>query len=164
MLPDFYQRYVNNFDGLTVAGGMLHEKDLAIGFYKSIDPAIYEHRYATNKWSIKEILGHVIDGERIFGYRALRFARNDGTELPGFDENGFVPEMNTENRTFETLISEFANIRTCSIDLWSGFTNEMLLRRGMASGTEFTVEEIGKILVGHEIHHRKIIRERYLKE
>ena len=119
-LPEFYQRYVDNFNAPSVAAALLMEGDQALDFYKSIGPGLYDFRYAPNKWTVKEVLAHVIDGERIFAYRALRFSRNDETELAGFDENEYAREMNIENRSFSTLITEFANLRATSVDLWSG--------------------------------------------
>ena len=164
MLPEFYQRYVDRFDGQTVAAGMAVAGNQAVDFYKGIPSELYNYRYADGKWTIKEVLAHIIDGERIFAYRALRFARNDQTELPGFDENQYATEMNIEERSFPALIEEFMNVRSTSVDLWTGFSDEMLNRKGVASGVEFSVEDIGKILVGHEKHHRNVVVERYLNQ
>ena len=161
-VPDFYRGYIDNFQGDTLIKGMILSGDEALDFYKSLGPGVYDFRYAKGKWSVREILGHIIDAERVFSYRALRFARGDNTPLPGFDQDLWIPNMNIERRTMNYLVSEFAGLRASTVDLFSSFGEEVYGNVGTASGGEFTVEQVGKILVGHEIHHRKIIKERYL--
>ena len=161
-VPDFYRGYIDNFQGDTLIKGMILSGDEALDFYKSLGPGVYDFRYVAGKWSVREILGHIIDTERVFSYRALRFARGDETPLPGFDQDLWIPNMNIERRTMNYLVSEFAGLRASTIDLFSSFGEEVYGSIGTASGGKFTVEQVGKILVGHEIHHRKIIKERYL--
>lgn len=161
-LPEFYQRYISNYQGESLVRELMIQGDQALDFYRSISESYSEHRYAPGKWSIQEVLAHVIDAERIFAARMLRFARNDSTSLPGFDENQYAGEMNIENRKYHDLINELANVRASTTDLVNSFNMEMLQRSGEASGNIFSVEQICKVIIGHEMHHRRIIEERYL--
>jgi hypothetical protein len=118
--------------------------------------------YADGKWTIREMLCHVMDAERIFCYRALRFARNDKTPLSSFEENDYAPQANASGRSLQKIASEMVHLRASTIDLFESFTPEMLVRKGTASGKEISVVAIGFIVAGHETHHRKILLERYL--
>ncbi len=163
-IPSFYQKYIDQYHGNTLVQEVLIQGDLAIDFYRKIPESMGNFRYDTGKWSIREILGHILDGERVFAYRILRFARNDKTALSGFEQDDYIPEMNLGNRGIFQLTNEFANLRATTVDLFQSLNEEMLNRTGTASGVEFRVEELCKILIGHEIHHRNIIAERYLKD
>jgi uncharacterized damage-inducible protein DinB len=121
-----------------------------------------DYRYGEDKWTVREVLCHLLDAERIFAYRALRFARNDNTQLHGFDENVYVPESNASNRTLKKIGDEFTHLRASTVDMFESFTEDMLRRRGVASGNEISVLGLGFIISGHEAHHRKILTERYL--
>lgn len=123
-----------------------------------------DFRYAEGKWSIREVLCHLLDAERIFAYRALRFARNDSTQLPGFDENAYTPESNAGGRSLKKIGDEFTHLRASTVDMFEGFTEEMLRRRGVASNNEMSVLALGFVIAGHETHHRKILSERYLAQ
>ncbi len=122
-----------------------------------------EYRYEKGKWSIKELICHMMDAERIFAYRALRFARNDATELAAFEENDYAPQANAHGRTIKQLLQEATTLRKTTIDLFSSFTPEMLERKGTANKNVVSVINIGYIIAGHETHHRNILNERYLK-
>ena len=122
-----------------------------------------QYRYAEGKWSIKEIIGHLSDAERIFAYRALRFARKDTTDLSGFDENVYVPASNAHNRSIFELLAEFTVVRAATLALLSSFTDEMLLQRGTANGKAVSVRALAYIICGHEMHHLAVIKERYIK-
>jgi uncharacterized damage-inducible protein DinB len=118
--------------------------------------------YAPGKWTIKELLCHMIDAERIFAYRALRFARNDQTPLSGFEENDYAPEANADNRAIADIVAEMKRLRLTTIDLYRGFAPAMLDRTGSANNATLSVRNLGFIIAGHETHHRKILTERYL--
>jgi len=118
--------------------------------------------YDENKWTIKELVQHMIDTERVMSYGALRISRNDKIALPGFDENDYVLNANANQIPFVELLKEFSLVRKSSIAMYKGFTDEMLLHKGTASGTNVSVRALGYILTGHVLHHLKIIRERYL--
>jgi hypothetical protein len=120
------------------------------------------HEYQVGKWSTKEVIGHIIDTERIVAYRALRFARIDNTSLPGYDEVLFGDTSNTGQRDIQKLIAEFVAVRQATILLFESFNEEMLAERGIASNFEISVPALGFAILGHCIHHLQIIDERYL--
>jgi hypothetical protein len=121
-----------------------------------------DHRYAPGKWSVKEVVGHVADTERIFAYRALRFARGDRTPLPGYEQDDFIRGGNFSARPLAEIAGELRSVRMASITLFAGLSEEALLRRGPANNVEFSVRALAWIIAGHERHHAKIIRDRYL--
>lgn len=123
-----------------------------------------EFSYAANKWSIKQIIAHVTDTERIFAYRALRFARNDQNPLSGFDENLYAPESNAHHRSKQELTDEWVAVRKATIELFKGFTLDMCVRKGVASNHEISVRALGYAIVGHTLHHQQVIIERYLAD
>jgi len=120
------------------------------------------HAYAPGKWTIKELLCHMADAERIFCYRALRFARNDKTPLHGFEEKDYAPEANAASRTVVTIAAELHRLRLTTIDLYRSFSPAMLDRVGTANNATLSVRNIGFIISGHETHHRMILEDRYL--
>ncbi len=119
-------------------------------------------RYAPDKWTIKEILVHVMDTERIFAYRALRIARNDKTELPGYEQNDYVPYSRANERSLGNIFEEYAAVRVATLSLFQSFSDEDVLRCGTANGNPVSVRALAYLVAGHELHHMKIIRERYL--
>lgn len=131
-------------------------------FFSEIPPGKVDYRYAENKWSIKEMLQHVIDAERIFAYRALRIARKDTTPLPGFDENTYAVASNADARTWEDLLEEFKAVRRSTDLLLKSFTEEQYRQMGTTNGQPASVSAIGFTLYGHMLHHKNILQERYL--
>jgi hypothetical protein len=119
------------------------------------------HRYGPDKWTIREVIGHVIDAERIFSYRALRFARADQTLLPGFDENEFVKTAGSDQRTLADLAREFAAVRESSVLMFDSFPDQVWARSGTASGVAMSVRAAAYVVAGHPRHHLTILRERY---
>jgi uncharacterized damage-inducible protein DinB len=119
-------------------------------------------RYAPGKWSIKEVIGHMIDSERVFGHRAFHIARNDATPLPGFEQDDYVNAGNFDDRSLSDLIEEFEQVRRATLCMLRSLTEEAWLRRGVANETEVSVRALAYIMAGHEAHHMQIIRERYL--
>jgi uncharacterized damage-inducible protein DinB len=119
-------------------------------------------RYAGGKWTIKEILLHIVDDERIYAYRALRFARNDKTELPGFEQDDYAMHSAANERDIKDILKEFATVRRATISLFEGLEGEALLRAGVADGKVMSVRAAAYHIAGHELHHVRIIRERYL--
>jgi len=118
-------------------------------------------RYAPGKWTVKEVLGHITDTERIFAYRALRFARADQTPLPGFEQDDYVRSGGFSERTLADLAEEFGTVRSASISLFRSFKQDAWPRRGKANEKEVTVRALAFITAGHQIHHRIILEERY---
>lgn len=133
-----------------------------IKFVQNIPMDKFDYRYAEGKWTIKDIIQHLIDAERIFSYRALRISRNDKTPLPGFDENFYVDNTNANDRSIQDLLTELAVVRQSTLSLYKSFTQEQLARIGTASDKEVSVRAIGFIIIGHQKHHQKIFEERYL--
>lgn len=121
-----------------------------------------DYRYAEGKWSIKELIQHLIDSERVFAYRAMRFARNDKTDLPGFDHDNYVPESQCDRLTLTGVLQEFQVVRAGSIALFASFSDEIMARTGTANGNPMSVNAAAFLILGHEMHHRMIIQERYL--
>jgi hypothetical protein len=119
-------------------------------------------RYLPEKWSVKEVIGHIIDVERIFAYRALRFARNDKTPLPEFDDEEYIKYANFDTRTLIDIADEFRVIRESTLTMFYSFEDEIYDRIGTAGGYKFTVRAIPFIIAGHEVHHRHVIREKYM--
>ena len=122
-----------------------------------------DYAYAPGKWTIKEVLGHVADGERVFSYRALTFARGDGGPLPGFDEQAWTPASGARSRTMAELLDELAAVRGATLALLRGLPSEAPTRRGTANDQPITVRALAWIIAGHERHHLRILRERYLQ-
>jgi len=122
------------------------------------------YRYAADKWSIKELLVHLIDTERVFCYRALSFARFDKTDLLGFDHDQFVANSDADNRTLCDISKEFFAVRNATLHLFKNLTPKMLQQEGSANGNNITTSAVGYLIVGHAKHHINIIEERYLNE
>lgn len=120
------------------------------------------YAYAEEKWTIKELVQHIIDTERVFAYRAFRISRNDKENLLGFDENEFMDNTNVENIAYIDLLKEFSQVRKSTITLYKGFSEEMLLKIGTASEQSISVRALGVLLSGHVLHHLSVIKERYL--
>jgi uncharacterized damage-inducible protein DinB len=131
---------------------------------ESISEQQSSHRYAIGKWSIKQIVGHMADHERIMIYRALRFSRKDSTELPGYDQNPYVANARFDDILFTDLVQDFRNVRTASISFLTMLSEEQLAYKGTASRIEISVEDLLKATAGHEIHHMRVLKERYLGE
>ena len=119
------------------------------------------HRYAPGKWSVKEVLGHLCDTERIYAYRALRFARNDATPLPGFEEDDYVPAGRFDARPLRDLLDEWQAVRSATLALYRGLDGDALLRRGVANGNLISVRAMAWLAAGHALHHLGVLRERY---
>jgi uncharacterized damage-inducible protein DinB len=163
-VPLFYKGYVENVKDMDVMVALNQSSKVALNLFRSIPEDMGEYRYSEGKWSVKELLNHMMDAERIFAYRALRISRNDKTPLPGFEENDYAPLANAHARTIAKLTDEMERVRITTIDLFSSFTPEMLKREGTASNNKISVLHLGYIIAGHETHHRKIITDRYLKK
>ncbi|MFQ3172934.1 MAG: putative damage-inducible protein DinB [Mariniflexile sp.] len=123
-----------------------------------------EYRYEKNKWSIKEVLVHLIDDERIYGYRALSFARNDKTNLPGFEQEDYNINSDTSDRTIENIMEEYEALRLSTIALFNGLSDKSLKRMGMANGNKASARALGYHILGHELHHIKIVEDLYLNK
>jgi uncharacterized damage-inducible protein DinB len=162
-----YAAYYGHYIGLVQGQNLLEELKESLlttqALVKDLSEEQLLYRYAEGKWNIKELILHLIDAERIFCYRALRFARQDSTPLSGFDENAYTPVSGASGRTMASLLEEFASVRAASRTLFENFTPEMLTATGTASNNLMSVRALAYVIAGHEIHHRNIIQARYLK-
>lgn len=161
-IPPFYKKYVKLIEEPDLLQALRVSNYRMLDVVASIGEANQDFRYAEGKWSIRELLCHMIDAERIFAYRAMRFARNDKTPLPGWNEDDYAPEANAGGRTLRQIVDEMSCLRASTLHLFEGFTAEMLGRKGIANDNELSVVSIGFVIAGHETHHRKILVERYL--
>ena len=159
----YYGKYISlvgDTDILDVLGAQLPE---TLELLRSIPESQAGFRYAPGKWSIKELVGHVIDGERIFSYRALRFARNDRTPLPGYEQDDYIREASFDECALSDLAAEFSSVRQSSLYLFKHLSEEAWTRRGKANDSEVSVRALAYIMAGHEQHHREILRTKYLQ-
>lgn len=163
-VPGFYKGYVENVKDMDMMDALRQTSVITLNFIRTIPEDMGEYRYSPEKWSIKELLGHMLDSERIMAYRALRFSRNDKTDLPGFEEKDYAPEANAHSRTIIQLVAEMERLRATTVDMFASFTPTMLKREGTANKSKLSVVNLGYIIAGHEIHHRKVLTERYLKK
>lgn len=158
----FYGTYVNAVPDGDVLALLAQQLEDTLALLDTVPRERWTRRYAPGKWSVSEVVGHVADTERVFAYRALRFARNDATPLPGFEQDDYVPFGGFDARPLPDLARELEAVRTASLALFRGLDQDAVGRRGTANGVEFTVRAIPWILAGHERHHVAVLRERYL--
>lgn len=157
----FYAGYVARVPAGSLLDLLANEGRATRGLVSPLDDERARYRYAPGKWSIKEVLGHLADAERIFAYRALRFGRGDDTPLAGFEENLYVPAGRFDARSVADLVTELEAVRTATLTLLRSFDAADLGRRGTANEHPISVRALATIIVGHELHHRMILGERY---
>jgi hypothetical protein len=160
-MPPFFDRYINLVEDLDLFEA--YEKYSPEKVYSDIQKLIdlEDKIYAPGKWTVKDILQHVIDNERIMAYRALRFSRNDKTNLPGYDEEILAAYTVASKRSVTDLMDEFILVRQTSLLLFKNMNEEMILCPGTANNTQITPLALGFVIIGHPVHHMNIIRERY---
>ena len=159
---NYYENYVQKVQANSLREAIERYADEMNSFYSSLPEAKADYRYDAGKWSLKDLLQHVIDTERIMSYRMLRVARKDSTPLPGFDENTYSIQANASARTFESLKQEFVALRKSTDLLMQSFTEEQLNNAGTANEHRITALAIGFIIFGHMLHHKQVIETRYL--
>jgi len=157
----FYETYISKVKGSDILGILEAQRLQMAQLFAARSERDGNFRYAPGKWTVKEVLGHVTDAERIFAYRALRIARGDQTPLASFEQDDYVRGGNFAERTLADLAEEFGLVRAASIALFRSLQREAWQRRGVASEKEVTVRALAFIVAGHEIHHRLILEERY---
>jgi hypothetical protein len=158
----YYEKYVALLPATDVITTLAAQMASTRALLDSIDEGKGSYRYAPDKWSIKELVGHLIDGERVFAYRALRFARNDQTPLHGFEQDDYVLNGNFDGRTLADLAAEFEYLRRANILFFQSLSDEAWTRRGTANDSPVSVRAIAHIIAGHEVHHIDILKTRYL--
>ena len=164
--PEEYPAYFSTYLATVADENLIEELEISvhrlIKFVQNIPLDKFDYQYASGKWTIKDILQHLIDSERIFAYRALRFARNDKTSLPGFEEDDYAREANGSKRSIQDLLTEMAVVRQATLSLFKTFSEEQLVSIGTASNKQVSVRAIGFVIIGHQNHHQKVFEERYL--
>lgn len=161
-VPEYYHRYINKVEGDDMLAALKKQTTEFIRFLQEIPADKREFRYAKDKWTLKEVLQHVLDAERVFAYRSLCIARKDKTALPGFDENDYAANSKAGNRNWDDLVKEFSALRQSTEILFSSFDKEQLDAEGIANGKPVYVLGLGFVLAGHVNHHIGVIKERYL--
>jgi hypothetical protein len=161
-ITSWLKHYIGEVPDQSLLDGFKRQTQVSLGLFSSLTDQQLDFRYAEGKWSVREIIAHLIDSERIFSYRALRFSRKDNTELPGYDENWYIPNSGATERSAKSLIEEYIVVRTSTVALFSNLTDEMLDFVGKANGHHMSARELGFATLGHEMHHIRIIQERYL--
>jgi|TARA_B110000971_G_scaffold219950_1_gene262263 uncharacterized damage-inducible protein DinB len=160
----YFEQYLElvGFDNKTIIENLESSQIAFEKVFRNLPEEKHVFSYALGKWTIKELIQHIIDTERIFSFRALSFARNDQTAMPGFDHDAFVANDNANERDYYDLLDEMKVLRTSTIQLFKSFSEEALLRMGVASNNKISVRALGYLFSGHQIHHLNIVKERYL--
>jgi hypothetical protein len=161
--PLYYARYVNLIEDGDIVSVLDQQKLNMTRLLNSIGEEAAGFRYAADKWSIKEVLGHIMDVERVFLYRALRFARKDDTPLAEFNQDKYIAAANFDSRTLISLSDEYRAMREYTILFFSGLDSTMFDNLGIASEQSFSVRAIAYIIAGHELHHIHILNDKYLQ-
>ncbi|MDB9723740.1 DinB family protein [Polaribacter sp.] len=160
----YFEQYIKliSKDGKSILENLQSSQDAFDQLLKNVPAEKHGFSYAKGKWTLKEVIQHIIDTERVFCYRALCFARNDKTVLPGYNQNVFVENDTANTRDYCELLAEMAVLRKSTIQLYQSFSEEALVRVGTASDTEMSVRALGYLFSGHQLHHVNIMKERYL--
>lgn len=158
---EYFGRYTALVPDGSIEETLRKQREETAALLARVPAANEEHRYAEGKWSVKEVVGHMADGERVFAYRALRIGRNDMTPLPGFEENDYVAEGRFGRRSLASLAQEFRAVREGTLELLAGLDETALVRRGTAAGNPVSARALFWIIAGHERHHVALLRERY---
>ncbi len=158
----YIQRYLQLIPSSDWLAEMRDSADQTVSIYKALSEQQGNFAYAENKWTLKEVLQHIIDAEKIYSYRALRFARRDKTVLPGWDEVSYGETYELTNRSVSSLINEFEAVRKSTLLFFENLNESQLSPSGIANDNEISVKLLGELTVGHNIHHLNVIRERYI--
>jgi hypothetical protein len=157
----YYDRYISLVSNDDIVAMLERQAPETAALFKSAN-AKADFRYAPDKWTVKEMLGHVNDTERVMTYRAMRIARGDKTPLAGFEQDDYVRDGNFAPRSLANLIEEFLAVRQASVALFRHVDSDTEARQGFANGHTVSVRALAYIIVGHELHHRNVLREKYL--
>jgi uncharacterized damage-inducible protein DinB len=158
----YYKAYIDNATNTDIVKGLESNLKTVVAFYSNVDKEKHDYAYKVGKWTVKDVLLHIIDTERIFAYRALRISRKDKTPLVGFEQDDYVWNGNAKYRTLDNLLEEYITVRQATISLYKSFNCEALEEIGEASGLPISVRALGYITTGHENHHNQVIKQRYL--
>lgn len=157
----YYERYISLVEGEDILNALDQQRRQMMLLVSCRDDADGDFRYAPGKWSAKEVLGHICDTERIFAYRTLRISRGDATPLAGFEQDDYIRNGPFANRPLEDLVEEFIAVRRATLSLLRNLDEAAWARRGVANNNEVSVRGLAYIIAGHELHHRRILEEKY---
>jgi len=160
--PPYFAHYIQLVKEDHLIEALNHQATIVTTFFDDLPIEIADYSYAPSKWTLKELMQHIIDTERIFAYRALSIARKEQQSLPGFDENEYVTNSHAHKREWTALLAEFKLVRKTTEILFQSFEEEVLQLSGLSSNKPVTVNALGFIIVGHVYHHIDVIKERYL--
>jgi hypothetical protein len=158
----YYFRYIDLVSDGNILQILRSQMEEALSLFSGISEEKSLYRYQPEKWSIRELLGHVNDAERVFSYRALSFARGDGSALPSFDQNAWAPQAHADDHSWASHVEDFQAVRLATLTLMRNFSPEVWMRRGVASDNSFTVRALAFIIAGHVAHHLSVMKEKYL--
>ena len=158
---DLQNKYIKLVPDGNIIDILTNQQKSILDFLKLINEERSNYKYAEGKWNVKEVVGHISDSERIFGYRTLCFSRKDKNPLPGFEQNDFIANANFNNIPFSQIVEELNSLRTANILLFKGISNEMWKLQGMASNNKITVLALAYLIVGHTQHHINVLKEKY---
>lgn len=157
----FYAGYISLVSEDDILAVLETQVDEVRAVTAAVSPERETYAYAPGKWTIRQVIGHITDGERVFGFRAFCIARGEQASLPGFDEQAYMAESNFDERSLADLVNDFAQVRAVSLSLLRSLPEEAWKRRGIANGTPVTVRALAYMLAGHARHHLAVLRERY---
>jgi uncharacterized damage-inducible protein DinB len=160
----YISQYTSLIKGSDVLEALAEQAEELVAIISSLPEEKGLYRYAENKWSIKQLIVHMIDTERIMSYRAMSISRGENQSLPGFDENTYADSINFNKRSFENILAEYKGLRQANIALFASLDEDALNRTGTANGKKFSVRTIISVLAGHEAHHINILKSRYLNQ
>jgi hypothetical protein len=160
----YYRTYVSLVPENDIVAALEKQAQETVSLLASRKEADGDFSYGPGKWSLKEVLGHLIDSERVFSYRIMRIARNDKTPMEGFEQDDYVQYGPFRRSTLAALVEEFKSVRLATLSLLRGLDEDSWMRRGVANKNEVSVRGIAYIIAGHELHHRKILQEKYLAQ
>jgi hypothetical protein len=157
----YYGRYIDLVPSAGPVETLRQQMNDTLALLASLTEQQALHRYAQGKWSVKEVIGHIIDAERVFAYRALRFARNDATPLPGYEQDDYVMNGGFDARPLSGLAREYEHVRGATVEMFEGLSEDAWERRGKANDSEVSVRALAWIISGHELHHKEVLRSKY---
>jgi len=157
----YYERYISLVSGNDVLTTLEEASPQTVALFSSLSEKEGDFRYSPEKWSVKQVLGHIIDTERIFAYRALRISRNDATPIEGYDQDDYVRYGPFSHCQLSNLVEEYTHVRNATLSLFRSLDQEAWTRRGIANKNEVTVQALAYIVAGHELHHRNVLNDKY---
>lgn len=160
--PAYYGKYIDLVSEGSLEDTLIKQLENTTALLSDVSETQANYRYALGKWTLKEVIGHIADTERIMSYRVLRIARGDQTPLAGYDDEQYVKEASFHSRSLPDLLEDFTAVRRSTLSLVRGLSENVWSRKGIANNSEISVSALAYIIAGHELHHVKIIKEKYL--